>query len=257
MQITEYTLKFDKITQNYAVALVADTHGNDPAPVLDALRAAKPDLICIPGDIEGSKSDLRVAPAEALLKGCSDIAPTYFSKGNHDLHITRDTVVYCGAVLLDDEWVRCGELNIGGLTSGSLGIKHGRFMRTPDPDTVILSRFASLDGMKILLCHHPEYYARYIKELDIDLVLSGHAHGGQWRVFGRGVFAPGQGIFPKYTSGVHDGRLVISRGLSDHNGIPRIFNPHEICMLNLIKTDGAEAVFNKKQIKHLEKILHL
>ena len=61
--------------------------------------------------------------------------------------------------------------------------------------------------------------------------MSGHAHGGQWRIFGRGVYAPGQGIFPKYTSGVIDGRCVISRGLSNHTHVPRIFNPPELVMV--------------------------
>ena len=61
-----------------------------------------------------------------------------------------------------------------------------------------------------------------------DLILSGHAHGGQIRLFGRGLFAPGQGIFPKYTSGIH-GSMIISRGLSNTGGmIPRLFNRREI-----------------------------
>ena len=73
----------------------------------------------------------------------------------------------------------------------------------------------------------------HIKQQDIDLVVSGHAHGGQWRFFGRGVFAPGQGLFPKYTAGVHDDRLVISRGLKKTVMPPRIFNPLEIVVIDI------------------------
>ena len=86
---------------------------------------------------------------------------------------------------------------------------------------------------RLLLCHHPEYYPDYIRGTDIELTVSGHAHGGQWSIFGRGVFAPGQGLFPKYTAGVYDGgRLVVSRGVTNTVRIPRFFNPTEIVVIN-------------------------
>ena len=65
--------------------------------------------------------------------------------------------------------------------------------------------------------------------MDIDLTVSGHAHGGQWRFLGRGVYAPDQGLFPKYTSGLHENRLVISRGVANSVPlVPRFFNPCEV-----------------------------
>jgi predicted MPP superfamily phosphohydrolase len=89
--------------------------------------------------------------------------------------------------------------------------------------------FASLPGYKLLMSHHPEYYARYLRPYDIDLIVSGHAHGGQWRIFGRGVYAPDQGLFPAYTSGLHEGRLIISRGVANSVPlVPRFFNPCEV-----------------------------
>ena len=106
--------------------------------------------------------------------------------------------------------------------------------KTPPPDLRWLERFSAFQGFKLLLCHHPEYYPVYIKPLDIDIILSGHAHGGQWRLFGRGVFAPGQGLFPALTSGVYDNRLVVSRGLANTAGVPRIFNPTELVIVKLI-----------------------
>ncbi|MDO4272352.1 MAG: hypothetical protein Q4D16_01675 [Eubacteriales bacterium] len=69
--------------------------------------------------------------------------------------------------------------------------------------------------------------------MPIDLVLSGHAHGGQWRIGRQGIYAPGQGWFPKLTGGVADGRMVISRGLSNTTKIPRFFNPREIVMVEV------------------------
>ena len=104
------------------------------------------------------------------------------------------------------------------------------------PDPAVLERFRRLEGTpKILLSHHPEYYMPFLRDLGMDLVACGHAHGGHWRLFGRGVYAPGQGLFPKYTAGVVDGVCVISRGLGDHTSIPRLFNEPELVMIRLGK----------------------
>ena len=92
------------------------------------------------------------------------------------------------------------------------------------------------DGFRILLCHHPEYWPAYIRETDIDLTLSGHAHGGQWQIpfTNQGIFAPGQHLFPKYTSGIYKNRLAVSRGMANTVCIPRFFNPREILLLELV-----------------------
>ena len=109
-------------------------------------------------------------------------------------------------------------------------------MLEPDrkPRVDDLDEFFAYDGVKILICHHPEYYAKYLRDRDVDLVLSGHAHGGQWRLFGLGLYAPDQGLFPKYTSGVHEDTLVISRGTANTGGIiPRLFNPREVVCIRI------------------------
>ena len=98
-----------------------------------------------------------------------------------------------------------------------------------------LDDFERQPGYRILLSHHPEYWCMrepMLRDRIIDLVLSGHAHGGQWQLLGRGILAPGQGFFPKYTHGMHfgpRGRMIVSRGL--HNPfayIPRWGNPCEL-----------------------------
>ena len=132
-----------------------------------------------------------------------------------------------GVCFLDDGFTLSHGLAIAGLCSGL--INEGGV-----PKLDFLSDFCACDAPKILLCHHPEYYKKYLKDMDIDLIVSGHAHGGQWRFFGRGVFAPGQGLFPKYTSGIHDNKLVISRGLKKSGTIPRIFNSPEIVKINIV-----------------------
>ena len=77
----------------------------------------------------------------------------------------------------------------------------------------------------LLLSHHPEYRPLFPKE--ISLICSAHAHGGQWRFFGRGLFSPGEGWFPKYTSGLY-GNMLVSRGLTNTASVPRLFNPTEV-----------------------------
>lgn len=92
-----------------------------------------------------------------------------------------------------------------------------------------------MDGFRILMCHHPEYYPEHIRRSSIDLTVSGHAHGGQVRLFGQGLYAPGQGILPKYTSGFYDsGRLLVSKGLSNLTWVPRLWDPCELVLLHLL-----------------------
>jgi predicted MPP superfamily phosphohydrolase len=136
--------------------------------------------------------------------------------------------------LLDDTYRSWEGIYIGGLSSAD-------YVKGHKPRLDFLSRFDQQDGYKILLCHHPEYFARYIRTLSIDLTVSGHAHGGQWCLFGRGIYAPGQGLFPRYTHGVHHaGRLLVSRGVGDSTFIPRIGAPNEIIMIHLSRNPQKE-----------------
>lgn len=101
-----------------------------------------------------------------------------------------------------------------------------------------LESVCTFEAFTVLLAHRPELAARYLKS-PYDLVLAGHAHGGQWRIPGRlnGLYAPHQGLFPKYAGGMYrfgDARMVVGRGLTcERPGIPRIFNPPEIVVLEL------------------------
>ena len=241
MKITRYAISSPK---RLRLAVVADPHGVIPSELPELLRAESPDLILIPGDLmEDHQLSDPDAAGYAFLCTCSEIAPTFYSLGNHEIGCyhshkprvkhtpkpiseeIRARIAQTGAVLLDNDCAHHGDLTICGLTSGLNGSES-----KPAPEA--LERFAGMDGFRILLCHHPEYFVPYIKPTSIELTVSGHAHGGQWRFFGRGVYAPGQGIFPKYTAGVIDGRCVISRGLSNHTSIPRIFNPPELVIVS-------------------------
>jgi len=243
MKKTFYNIKKGKFLKPLKFAIVSDLHGKDPTKVIDILKEERPDYILMPGDIfERLDKDLGQVYDNALrlLTESAKIAPTFYSTGNHEdggirswsgtwknrtkkreyLQKCIDDIRESGAVMLQDGFVLCDGIAFGGLMSGIIN-------EGAEPTISWLDEFCSVDAPKVLLCHHPEYYKKYLVNRDIDLIVSGHAHGGQWRFFGRGVFAPGQGIFPKYTYGVHDGRLVISTGLKTGN-IPRFFNPPEV-----------------------------
>jgi predicted MPP superfamily phosphohydrolase len=194
-----------------------------------------------------------------FLSACASIAPTFLSLGNHEWMVDQedlDMIRSTGVTVLDNNWrpitVDGKEIILAGLTSGYVtdyrafraesgspnryprqesisgigGAVHARYHK---PETEWLPAFAGQAGYHILLSHHPEYFP--LIPDSIDLILSGHAHGGQWRIFGHGVWSPGQGWWPRWTRGVYCGRLVVSAGLSNTTWIPRIENPTEIVYL--------------------------
>ncbi len=95
----------------------------------------------------------------------------------------------------------------------------------------------------MLLVHRPENYADY-RKYAFDLVLCGHAHGGQWRIPGilNGLYAPSQGLFPKYAGGYYNEEsvpMIVSRGLARESTIvPRFYNPPELVIVDLVGKEG-------------------
>ena len=246
MKKTFYTLEGAGFQKKLTFALVSDLHGQSPERVIEILKEEHPDYILLAGDIFerlNGERDEKYKNGLTLLRESAKIAPSFYSTGNHEdggvrswrgkwKHTVQERAYHkdcrrdiekSGVTFLEDNFVLKDGIAFGGLMSGI--INEGR-----EPSTRWLDEFCSVDAPKVLICHHPEYYEKYLKNRSIDLVVSGHAHGGQWRIFGRGVFAPGQGLFPKYTKGIHDGRLVISTGIK--NGpIPRFFNPTEVVFI--------------------------
>ena len=243
---------------NLKAIVLADFHSSDKRvqkkasyvdDILQIVSGIAPDMIFAPGDIfnrtnersvedEGNKNGLH------LLSECADIAPTFYSIGNHEHSITqknRAVLEKAFVNVLDNSAVSFRGMTIGGASTGYLMKKSYYKGSSPEPDASFIERFGKMNGYKILLCHHPEYWAKYVIGRGIDLTVSGHAHGGQWGFFnGRGVYAPGQGLFPKYVKGLHvrceSGKnevLAVSRGMRNTVPVPRIFNPCEILVLHL------------------------
>ncbi len=249
-QTTEYKLNTQEVGREVCFAVVSDLHsrkGTQIDGIISKITERKPDYVLMPGDIferlDGTAGEDKQAGLE-LMERLSARFPVIYSIGNHEnggigtWNIFKwsriesipkyydgaelERIKNAGAVILDDDIAVIDGIAFCGLTSGIIN-------KSREPDLTVIERLCQMDCKRVLLCHHPEYYKKYLKDKNIDLIVSGHAHGGQWRIFGRGVFAPNQGLFPQYTSGVHDGRLVISRGLVRSKGlIPRIFNRPEL-----------------------------
>ena len=226
---TEYTFRTGKVKKTLRFAVASDLHSDSFDDVLEEFSCC--DAVLIPGDLvdrhrRNNENALR------FLQTVPEIVPVFYSIGNHENKF-KDREDYLKKVaesrvtLLDNESTDFYGVRIGGLSS----------TLSKEPDSVFLDRFEQEDGYRLLLCHHPEMYRDYVRGRNIDLTLCGHAHGGQIQFFGRGLYAPGQGLFPKLTHGLHDGgKMLISRGMT--NGakprVPRINNPCELIILNLV-----------------------
>ena len=244
MRITRY--HFDL---NYKIAILSDVH-NKPFD-LTVLENEKVDLILIPGDIcsehlseeawehadKDKRSIIWKSPDIALnlFQELPNIAPTFYSIGNHESRwneFDKKIVRESGTILLDNEYYRFKDMVIGGISSIPKELKENSDNTYINIMEGIIGKMKKEEGKKILLLHEPQLYDKYrLQEQPIDLVVSGHAHGGQWRFFGHGVFAPGQGIFPRYTKGFYNGNLLVSAGMTNTAPIPRFFNPTEIVIV--------------------------
>ena len=211
------------------LALVADLHNGPFEELLPQMEGV--DAILIVGDMVRRYSD-GYEQALAFLRAAPDIAPTYYILGNHEIRLASrerylQAVSESRVTLLDNRVVRLRkDIALGGLTS--------THRTSPEEAQTLVQTLARESGYRLLLSHHPEDYPRYVQGTGIDLTLSGHAHGGQIRLRGRGLYAPGQGLLPKLTDGFYDGnRLLVSRGLTNSTFVPRWGNPCELILLTL------------------------
>lgn len=235
----------------FVLCQVSDVHnearGEGNAALLRALREAAPDLICITGDfLDSRRTDLDFALE--LAGQLAEIAPAVYVTGNHearlkDLSALEAGLAARGVRVLRDDWT---PLARGGEEIALLGLDDPGFSAGEDWTLAegldqTQARLSALlaqagDRFSLVLSHRPELLPAYA-EAGADLVLSGHAHGGQVRLPGiGGLFAPGQGILPRLTSGVHargETRLVVSRGLGNSAFPLRVFNPPEIVTVTL------------------------
>lgn len=211
----------------HRLALAADLHNDCWETLYEALIESAPDAVLAAGDFiedagEGGKRGL------AFLRAAAEKWHVFFTPGNHEAKFPElgavSAAAETGVVLLDNGFTRFGELVIGGIHP---------YERDSGETLDFLDRFSREDGCRILISHRPEWFP-FLRDYPIPVIVSGHAHGGQMRPFGIALYAPGQGIFPKYSSGVYEDRLIVSRGLSNHVRLPRLWNPPELVVIELV-----------------------
>lgn len=221
----------------YRVAHVSDLHnaefGKGNRRLVEKLSETHPDIIVITGDIvDRRKTDTWVAID--FVKQAVKIAPVYYATGNHE-HLIDDLDVFLsqmkdiGVTVLQNEKTVISKGNDKVTIAGING-------NVPSVNKALIKLLDDEDGYTVLLSHFPELFHDYYNN-KVNLTFSGHVHGGQFRLpFVGGVFAPTQGWFPKYDSGLYengDSRMVVSRGLGNSLFPFRVNNPPEIVVVEL------------------------
>ena len=206
MTVTEYTV-FAPIPEKLRIAHVSDLHNAPYRELIGLLERLSPDCIVMTGDIAENLSDT-FQPGFAFMRKAAALCPCFFTPGNHERYNPSETqqrsnAEGTGVRFLRYEKTEFRGIAIGGIPSGFECHRQGKLLPTPPADESWISEFAASAPFTLLLSHHPEYFIPHIAPHGVSLTLSGHAHGGQIRLFGQGLFAPGQGIFPKYTDGLH------------------------------------------------------
>lgn len=251
LEVHTYTVSGDQLPRafdGYRIAHVSDLHntqmGKDNETLLGMLKEAKPDLIAITGDLIDSR-DTDVETALHFAQEAMKIAPCYYVTGNHEARVSeyRDLktgLTELGVVVLEDERK---QLEQNGETITLIGVRDPSFTTDyifGDEQSVVRSRLQELvtesDGFTLLLSHRPELFEVYV-DSDVDLVLSGHAHGGQFRLpFVGGLAAPNQGLFPEYDSGLYteaNTNVIVSRGIGNSIVPFRFNNRPEVILIEL------------------------
>ena len=246
LMVRNYSIPLESVKQGETIKIVVLTdlhsfkYGKHQERLLRKIEKQTPDLIMLVGDIV---DDYRpIEGVKLLLEGLRDTVPIFYVTGNHEENINGLDSVKAflksyGVTVLEGDYaqVKVGQtmLNIAGLSDP---YRHYPFRETFNQ---LSESIKEEEGVKILLSHRPEYAGLYEKG-NYDLVLSGHAHGGQVRIPGwiNGLYAPGQGLFPKYAGGYYklkkDTHFIVSRGLAIYPTLPRVFNPPEIVSITLL-----------------------
>ena len=233
-EINEITVRSSRIHAPLKLAVVADLHDGPFEDVLTAL--AQCDAILIVGDLIDRHSG-GYERGVRFLQQAPEIAPTFYSIGNHEWKHPKYSEYWplvrkSAVTVLDDRYVHFGGIVLGGLSSRPDWQKERPF----------LADMAKQEEFRLLMCHHPEHFRQVVKPHEIDLTLSGHAHGGQVRLGKQGLYSPGQGLLPALTSGFYEeGRLLVSRGMTNATWAPRINCSCELMILHLEGEDGQGA----------------
>lgn len=245
-----YTVTSPKLTAEVRLAVVTDFHSSDNADDVVAMVAScAPDAVLMVGDM--FDDDTQNRPTErtlSLMRQLSAQYPCYYVSGNHEAWTGEMDALYqqteeAGVTVLR---MSSGVLTVRGQRIALCGIPDPYemvFSGAPDTEEQLRQAMENVDSadFTVLLAHRPELLAKYA-QFPFDLVVSGHAHGGQVRIPGvlNGLYAPNQGWFPKLAGGAYtqDGTtLIVSRGLAVRTRLPRIFNRPEVVLVRCVPAE--------------------
>ena len=249
--VTHYTVASNRLPaafDHYKIAVISDLHnaefGENNSNLISLIEKEKPDMIAITGDlIDSSKTNIEIA--EDLVKNFVEIAPCYYVTGNHEAWIgeqyqeLEEKLLDIGVIILHDNTKQIAKNNeiiqLAGLDDPDFTDRNSSVQ-----ESMLNTKLGNMNltaDYCVLLSHRPETFNAYVSE-NIDLVLSGHAHGGQFRLpFIGGVIAPNQGFFPKYDSGEYvekNTTMIVSRGIGNSIIPIRFNNRPEIVIVELI-----------------------
>jgi len=249
LELNSYTVTSPELPESFdgfRIAHVSDLHnaqiGDENENLLAMLRKAKPDMIAITGDLIDSRST-DIAVALAFAEEAVKIAPCYYVTGNHESRIDdydklKDGLIRLGVTVLEDAAV---SLTRSGQSITVLGVVDPAFQTDRSSDkALMIDQLTALSdqaqGYTLLLSHRPELFSVYA-DAGIDLVLTGHAHGGQFRLpFAGGLVAPNQGLFPEYDAGLYTQghtHMLVSRGIGNSLFPFRFNNRPEVLLIEL------------------------
>lgn len=243
--VTRYRITSDRLPDTfdgYKILVISDLHnaqfGRDNSQITKIIKKEHPDMIAITGDLVDSNKT-NIDTATALVDKLMQIAPCYYVTGNHEAWIDskfselEEKLLDENVHILHDQVIK---LEKGGQTVQIAGLDDPDFT---DRDSALQTKLNQMNLSEeycILLSHRPETFEAYVME-HIDLVLSGHAHGGQFRFpFIGGVVAPNQGLFPKYDAGIYtknNTTMIVSRGIGNSIIPVRFNNRPEIVVVEL------------------------
>ena len=252
MKTVYYKIENPKSEEPLRIVLITDLHscsygGKDMSDLIENTRAQNPDVVLFGGDIFDSRR-MPDDNAITLLKALGSEFDCYYVSGNHEvrhekLDYYKEIVASCGITVLDGQHTKMAISATDG-TPDIYGFDDVTAYGDIEEQTAHIreatGNYHFSESFNILLAHNPAHIEHYA-DLGFDLVLSGHAHGGQWRIPGmqNGIYAPGQGLFPKYSGGLfkinETTTLIVSRGLAKESSfIPRIFNRPELVVIDII-----------------------
>lgn len=234
LQVTSWTMSSEKLDQGVRFALLTDLHnsfyGENQEQLVAAIDAAKVDAVLMSGDMADNAQTL--SGVCTLVENLGGRYPVFYVSGNHECDSDADLALIKRSLR---------DLNVTVLEGESLLLRDDvRIAGADDPKCLYREEWKAQiadcrttdDVFTILLSHRPDRIDAY---RDFDLTLCGHAHGGQLRVFGQGIWAPNQGFLPEYTSGFYpagDGKMFVSRGLAK-GWLPRFCNRPELAIIEI------------------------